>query len=73
MKLPRQLLVRGVVLGHDHQARRAAIETMDDARPLFAADAAQVVDVVEQRVHERAARMARRRDARPCPPACRRR
>ena len=28
------------------------------------------VDVVQQRVHERAGRMARRRDARPCRPAC---
>ena len=73
VKLPRQLLVRGVVLGDHHQARRAAIEPVHDARPLLAADAAQIVDVVEQRVDERAARVAGRRDARPCPPACRRR
>ena len=59
VKLPRELLVRGVVLGDDHQPRRAAIEPMHDARPLFAADAAQIVDVMEQRVDERAARVAR--------------
>src|SRR5436309_11259270 len=34
---------------------------MDDARPLFAADAAQVVDVMEQGVYERSAGMSRRR------------
>ena len=34
---------------------------MDDPRTLFAADAAQIVDVVEQRVHQRAAGMAGRR------------
>jgi hypothetical protein len=32
VELPRQLLVRGVVLGHDHHARRAAIEAVHDAR-----------------------------------------
>ena len=55
VKLARQLLVRRVVLGHDHQARRAAVEPMHDAGPLLAADAAQVVDVMEQRVDQRAA------------------
>ena len=70
VKLPRQLLVRGVVLGDDHHARRALVEPMHDARPQLAADAAQIGDVVEQRVDERAARRVRRRDARPCPPAC---
>ena len=55
VKLPGELLVRGVVLGDDHQSRRAAIQPVHDARPLLAADAAQVVDVVEQRVDERAA------------------
>ena len=53
--------MRGVVLGHHHQARRAAIEPVDDPRPLLAADPAQIVDVMEQRVHERAARVAGRR------------
>ena len=73
VKLSRQFLVRGVVLRDDHQARRAAIETVHDARPLLAADAAEVGDVMEQRIHQRPARRVPRPDARPCPPACRRR
>ena len=40
---------------------------MDDSRPLFAADAAQIVDMVEQRVDERSARVSRSRvDDHPC-------
>ena len=60
-KLARQLFVRRVVLGDHHQPRRAAVETMHDPGPLLAADAAEIVDVVQQRVDQRAARMARRR------------
>ena len=60
MELPRQLVVRSVVLRDDHQ-QTAAVEAMDDSGPLFTADAAQVADVVEQRVHQRAAGMAGRR------------
>ena len=59
VKLARQLLVRGVVLGDDHHAGRALVETMHDARPQLAADAAQVGDVVQQRVDERAAVVSR--------------
>ena len=54
-------------LRHHHHARRAAIEPMDDAGPLGAADAAEAAQMVEQRVDQRAARVAGRRDARPCP------
>ena len=61
VELPRQLLVRRVVLGDDHQPRRAAIEPVHDARPLLAADAAEIVDVMEQRVDQRAARVPGRR------------
>ena len=61
VKLPRQLLVRRVVLGDHHQPGRAAVEAMHDAGPLLAADAAEVVDVVEQRVDQRAAGVAGRR------------
>ena len=61
VELPRQLAVRRVVLGDDHDAGRAAVEPVDDAGPQFAADAAQVVDVVQQRVDQRAVRVARRR------------
>ena len=60
-ELARQLLVRRVVLGDDHQPRRAAVEPMHDARALLAADAAQIVDVMQQRVDQRAARVAGRR------------
>ena len=70
VELARQLLVRVVVLGDHHHARRALVEAMDDAGPLLAADAAQVLDVMEQRVDQRAARDCRRPDARPCRPAC---
>ena len=38
-----------------------AIEPMDDAGPLLAADAAEIVDMMEERVHQRAAGMAGRR------------
>ena len=61
VELARQLLVRRVVLGHHHHSRRAAIEPVHDARPQLAADAAQILDVMEQRVHQRAAAVARRR------------
>ena len=42
VELARELLMRGVVLRHHHDARRAAVEPMDDARPQLAADAAQI-------------------------------
>ena len=70
VKLPRQLLMGGVVLGDDHDAGRALVEPVHDARPQLAADAAQIGHMVEQRVDQRAARHVRRRGARPCPPAC---
>ena len=54
VKLPRQLLVRGVVLRHDHHARRAFVEAMHDAGAQLAADAAEIGDVMEQRVDQRA-------------------
>ena len=55
VELARQFFVRRVVLGDHHQPRRAAVEPVHDAGTLFAADAAEIVDVVEQRVHQRAA------------------
>ena len=58
VELPGELGVRAVVLRHHHQARCAAIEAMHDARPQLAADAAQIVDLVEQRVDQRALRVA---------------
>jgi hypothetical protein len=50
-----------VVLRDDHDARRAAVEAVDDPRAQLAPDAGEVAAAVEQRVHERAARVARRR------------
>ena len=73
VKLARQLFVRRVVLGHHHQARRAAIEPMHDPGPLFAADAAQIVDVMKERVDQRSARVAGRRMDHHSRPVCRRR
>ena len=53
--------VRGVALGDDQHARRAAIEPVHDAGPQHAADAGEIAAVVQQRVHERAARVTGRR------------
>jgi hypothetical protein len=58
VELPRQLAVRRVILGNHHHAAGALVQTMHDARPDLAADAAQVFDVVQQRVHQRAVRVA---------------
>ncbi len=57
LKLPCQLLVGLIVLGDDHQSRGAAIETMHDSRARLAADPAQILDVVQQSIDERAARV----------------
>ena len=59
VELSRELDMRAVVLRHHHQARCSAIETMHDARPQLAADAAEIVHFVEQRVDQRALRVAR--------------
>src|SRR4029450_4086526 len=40
LELPRQLLLRPVVLGDDHPAGRALVQPVDDAGPQLAADAA---------------------------------
>ena len=52
------------------QAGGAAVQPVDDARPQHAADAGEVADVVEERVHQRARRRARARDGPPGRPAC---
>jgi len=46
--------MRSVVFRDDHDARRSPIESMHDARPTLAANPAQVRDVMQERVHERA-------------------
>jgi len=60
-ELSRQFLMGTIVLRHHHQARRSPIEPMDNAGPEFTADAAQVLDVMEQRIDERPSRMSRTR------------
>ncbi len=52
-ELTRQRGVGPVVFRNHHQARCAAVESMDDTRAKGAADAAQIVYVVEQCVDER--------------------
>ena len=49
--------MRGVVLRDDHQTRCAAVEPMDDPGSLLASNAAQVSDVMQERVDERAVSM----------------
>ena len=51
-----------VRLRHDHDARGVLVEPMDNARPLFATDARQVVPRMgQQRIDQRAVQIARRR------------
>ncbi len=57
----RQTLVGAVVLGHHQQAGGVLVQAVDDARPLAAADARQVVAVLEQGVDQGAGRVARGR------------
>src|SRR6478672_7278681 len=63
LELPRshqllQLHIRLLTAGHDEQARGVAVEPVDDARPFFVLPTRGQPD---EPVHERAARMARRR------------
>src|SRR5215468_6021878 len=58
VKLARELLVRGVVLGDNQHTRCSAIESMNDAGAELAADAAQIRNVVEESVDERSRRVA---------------
>ena len=53
--------VGGVVLRHDHAAAGVLVQAVDDARPHLPADAAEVGDVVEQRVDQRAVGISLRR------------
>ena len=49
-----------VVLRHQQQARGVLVDAVDDAGSDLAADAGQVVQMREQRVHQRAGLVARR-------------
>jgi hypothetical protein len=57
-ELPRQLLVCAIGLRDDHHTRRAPVEPVNDPGPHFAADPAQILHVMEQRVDERAGAVA---------------
>ena len=52
VKLPRQRVVRGVILGDDHHARGALVQAVDDPRPELATNSAQIRDVVHERVDQ---------------------
>src|SRR4029450_3783601 len=52
VKLPRELLMRRIVLGDDHQARGPAIEPVHDAGTKLAADAPEILRMVQQSVDE---------------------
>jgi len=58
VELPGKLLVRSVILGNHHHTGRTAIQPVHDPGSHLTANAAQILDVVEQRVHERARCMA---------------
>jgi hypothetical protein len=53
VELAREFVVSRVVLGDDHEAGRAAVKSMHDARSEFPSHAAQVVEVVQQRIDDR--------------------
>ena len=52
---------RLLVLGHDEAARGVLVQPVDDARAQLAAHARQVLHAVQQRVDQRAGRVARAR------------
>ena len=60
VKLTCELAVRGIVLCDHHDARRPAIEPVHDAGPELPTDATEVVHVMQQRIHQRPAVVARR-------------
>ena len=51
----------GVVLGNHHDARRAAVQAVDDTRARLASNAAEIRHVMEQRVDECSRWMTRAR------------
>jgi hypothetical protein len=61
VKLAGEFVMSRVVLGYHHQAGGAAIEPMHDSGPFLASDAAQIRDVMKQRVDQRPTRVARGR------------
>ena len=57
-ELPRERAVRDIVFRGDETAARLLVESVDDAGPLFAADAGKAFAVVKERVDERAVPVA---------------
>jgi len=60
VKLARKLLVRGVVFRDHHHAGGTSIQAVHDAGPQLTTDPAEIGQVMEQGVDERAGSMARR-------------
>ena len=56
-KLLRQSAMRFVVFGNDQTTARVFIETVDDARPLFAANSGKGMTMMKQRVDQCVLRM----------------
>ena len=61
LNLRSKALVRLVVFCHDQQSRRVLVESMHDTRANHAVYAAQTVEVVQKRVHERIVFLVRTR------------
>ncbi len=52
LELAGKMVVRGVVLGGDQHPRGILVEAMDDAGPQFAADAGEILAVMQQGVDQ---------------------
>jgi len=61
LELPGQSAMGFVGFGHNQQPGGSLVETVDDSGAQHAADPREIAAVVQQRVHQRAAGMARRR------------
>ena len=60
LELSCELGVGAVMLGHHHDSRGSAVQSVDDPRSEHASNAAQVADVVQEGVDERAVRVSGR-------------
>ena len=61
LELRGQLVMRGIRLGHDHQARGVLVQPVHDPGPQRSADACQIYAVRQQEIDQRAPAMARSR------------
>ena len=58
-KLRCERLMRLVMLGHNHQPTRSAVQTMHDPRTCDAADARETLNMMQQGIHQRSGGMPR--------------